>query len=185
MSTTHTYPWLIPIIKWCRQFLSLSTNILSIKSKLKLELRAISQSLLPCHHIILVASITVDPPLVRKVQAPVVVFFLQKAEHVNGTAPEWLHCLVTMSLIIYTHSNTSLYAGKVINKRQLYITNGMCASIEMYEINSKCSYHWILCQTNFQCYGLNWHTLPWYLCCMQTKAPLSPRESYTSAPNSL
>ena len=41
MSTTHTYPWLIPIITWCWQFLSLSTNILLIKSKLKLELRAI------------------------------------------------------------------------------------------------------------------------------------------------
>ena len=41
MSTTHTYPWLIPIITWWRQFPSLSTNILLIKSKLKLESRAI------------------------------------------------------------------------------------------------------------------------------------------------
>ena len=41
MSTTHTYPWLIPIITWCWQFPSLSTNILLIKSKLKLESRAI------------------------------------------------------------------------------------------------------------------------------------------------
>ena len=41
MSTTHTYPWLIPIITWCWQFTSLSTNILLIKSKLKLESRAI------------------------------------------------------------------------------------------------------------------------------------------------
>ena len=41
MSTTHTYPWLIPIITWCQQFPSLSTNILLLKSKLKLESRAI------------------------------------------------------------------------------------------------------------------------------------------------
>ena len=41
MSTTHTYPWLILIITWCWQFPSLSTNILLIKSKLKLESRAI------------------------------------------------------------------------------------------------------------------------------------------------
>ena len=41
MSTTHTYRWLIPIITWCWQFPSLSTNILLIKSKLKLEPRAI------------------------------------------------------------------------------------------------------------------------------------------------
>ena len=41
MSTTHTYPWLIPIITWCWQFPSLSTNILLIKSKLKHESRAI------------------------------------------------------------------------------------------------------------------------------------------------
>ena len=40
MSTTYTYPWLIPIITWCRQFPSSSTNILLIKSKLKLESRA-------------------------------------------------------------------------------------------------------------------------------------------------
>ena len=39
-STTHTYPWLIPIITWCWHF-HLSTNILLIKSKLKLESRAI------------------------------------------------------------------------------------------------------------------------------------------------
>ena len=41
MSTTHTYPWLIPIITWRWQFPSLSTNILLFKSKLKLESRAI------------------------------------------------------------------------------------------------------------------------------------------------
>ena len=39
---THTYPWLIPIITWCRLFLSISTNILLIKSKLKLQSRAIA-----------------------------------------------------------------------------------------------------------------------------------------------
>ena len=38
----HTYPWLIPIITWCRQFTSLSTNILLIKGKLKLESRTIA-----------------------------------------------------------------------------------------------------------------------------------------------
>ena len=41
MSTTHTYPWLIPIITWCWQFPCLSTNILLIKSKSKLESRVI------------------------------------------------------------------------------------------------------------------------------------------------
>ena len=42
MSRTHTYPWLIPIITWYRKFPSSSTNILLIKSKLKLESRAIA-----------------------------------------------------------------------------------------------------------------------------------------------
>ena len=42
MSTTNTYPWLIPIITWCRQFPSLSANILLLKIKLKLESRAIA-----------------------------------------------------------------------------------------------------------------------------------------------
>ena len=42
MSTTHTYPWLIPIITWCRPFPFVPTNILLIKSKLKLESRAIA-----------------------------------------------------------------------------------------------------------------------------------------------
>ena len=42
MSTTHTYPWLIPIITWCRQFPSFCTNILLIKSKLKLASRSIA-----------------------------------------------------------------------------------------------------------------------------------------------
>ena len=40
--TTHTYPWLIPIITWCWPFPFFSTNILFIKSKLKLESRAIA-----------------------------------------------------------------------------------------------------------------------------------------------
>ena len=41
--TTHEISWcnIILIITWCRQFPSLSTNILLIKSKLKLESRAI------------------------------------------------------------------------------------------------------------------------------------------------
>ena len=39
---THTYPWLIPIITWCWPFPFFSTNILLIKSKLKLESRAIA-----------------------------------------------------------------------------------------------------------------------------------------------
>ena len=42
MSTTHTYPWLIPIITRCRPFLLVSTNILLLKGKLKLESRAIA-----------------------------------------------------------------------------------------------------------------------------------------------
>ena len=42
MSTTHTNPWLIPIITWCRPFPFVPTNILLIKSKLKLESRAIA-----------------------------------------------------------------------------------------------------------------------------------------------
>ena len=60
MSTTHTYPWLIPIITWCWQFPSLSTDILLIKSKSKLKSRAIVAGV-PCHHVILVASIAVAP----------------------------------------------------------------------------------------------------------------------------
>ena len=44
MSTTHTYPWLIPIITWCWPFLFVLTNILRTKSKLKLESRAIAIS---------------------------------------------------------------------------------------------------------------------------------------------
>ena len=42
ISTTHTYPWLIPIITWCRPFPFVPTNIQLIKSKLKLESRAIA-----------------------------------------------------------------------------------------------------------------------------------------------
>ena len=41
ITRAHTYPWLIPIITRCWLFPSLSTNILLIKSKLKLESRAI------------------------------------------------------------------------------------------------------------------------------------------------
>ena len=37
-----TYPWLIPIITWCWPFPFVSTNILLIKSKWKLESRAIA-----------------------------------------------------------------------------------------------------------------------------------------------
>ena len=36
------YPWLIPIITWCRPFPFVPTNILLIKTKLKLESRAIA-----------------------------------------------------------------------------------------------------------------------------------------------
>ena len=57
---THTYPWLILIITWCRPFPFVLTNILLINSKLKLESRE-SPSALPCHHVILVASIAVAP----------------------------------------------------------------------------------------------------------------------------
>ena len=42
MLRTHTYPWLILIITWCRQFPSFCTNILLIKSKLKLASRSIA-----------------------------------------------------------------------------------------------------------------------------------------------
>ena len=60
MSTTPTYPWLIPIITWCWPYPFVSTNILLIKSKLKLESRAIAVGV-ACHHVILVASIAVAP----------------------------------------------------------------------------------------------------------------------------
>ena len=40
-SRGRTGPWIIPIITWCWKFPSLSTNILLIKNKLKLESRAI------------------------------------------------------------------------------------------------------------------------------------------------
>ena len=42
LAPTHTYLWLILIIKWCRPFPFVPTNILLIKSKLKLESRAIA-----------------------------------------------------------------------------------------------------------------------------------------------
>ena len=42
MSTRQTYPWLIPIITWCRQFTSSSANILLIKCKLQLEPRTVA-----------------------------------------------------------------------------------------------------------------------------------------------
>ena len=42
MSTTQTYPWLIPFITWCWPFPFVSTKILLIKSNLKLESRAIA-----------------------------------------------------------------------------------------------------------------------------------------------
>ena len=42
ISTAQTNPWLIQIITWCRQFSSLSANILLIKSTLKLQWRAIA-----------------------------------------------------------------------------------------------------------------------------------------------
>ena len=42
ITRAHPYPWLIPIITWCRPFLFVTTNILLIKSKLKLVSRAIA-----------------------------------------------------------------------------------------------------------------------------------------------
>ena len=78
MSTTHTYPWLIPIITWCRQFLSVPTNILLIKSKLKLESRAI---------------IVGDAPTPGGESARTS-FFSRELERVNRTASEeWCHRL--------------------------------------------------------------------------------------------
>ena len=87
--TTHTYPWLIPIITWCWQFPSLSTNILLIKSKLKLESRAI------------VVGVAMSPrnsggkyrcrptPGGESARAS----FILEPERVNRTAPEWRHRL--------------------------------------------------------------------------------------------
>ena len=51
MSTTYTYSWLIPIITWCQQFPWLFTNIVLIKSKLKLESRVIivAVAMSPCN----------------------------------------------------------------------------------------------------------------------------------------
>ena len=65
MSTTHTYPWLIPIITWCWPFPFVSTNILHVKANWSLN-RKQAPSALPCHHVILVASVAV-----AKVQVPV------------------------------------------------------------------------------------------------------------------
>ena len=90
MSTTHTYPWLIPIITSCWQFPSLSTNILLIKSKLKLESRAI------------VVGVAMSPrnlggkyrcrphPRWPKCTRQ---FFFREPERVNRTASEWRHRL--------------------------------------------------------------------------------------------
>ena len=41
MSTTHTHPWLIPIITWYKQIWLLTINILLTKCKSKFESRAI------------------------------------------------------------------------------------------------------------------------------------------------
>ena len=79
-------PWFIPIITWCWQFPSLSTNILLIKSKLKLESRAI------------VVGVAMSPrnlggkyrcrphPRWRKCTRQ---FFFPEPERVNRTASEW------------------------------------------------------------------------------------------------
>ena len=91
MSTTHTYPWLIPIITWCRQFPSLSNNIRLIKSKLKLESRAIVVGVAMSPRTILVASIAVAPtPGGESARAS---FFFREPERVNRTASEWRHRL--------------------------------------------------------------------------------------------
>ena len=86
MSTTHTYPWLIPITTWCRPFLFVTTNILLIKSKWKLESRA-TPSASPCHHVTLVASIAVAPTPGRERARD---SFSREPERVNRTAPAWV-----------------------------------------------------------------------------------------------
>ena len=62
MWTTLTFPWLILVITWCRQFPSLSNNILLIKSKLKLGSTtiAVRDAMMPWHHVTLGASIAVS-----------------------------------------------------------------------------------------------------------------------------
>ena len=98
MSTTPTYPWLIPIITRRQQFPSLSTNILLIKSKYGLESRAI------------VVGVVMSPsnyggkyrcwphPRWRKCTRQ---FFFPGTERVNRTASEWRHRLATTSSIMW------------------------------------------------------------------------------------
>ena len=81
MSTTHTYPWLVTIIAWCRSFLSLSTNILLIKRKLKLESKAIAVDIAMSPRILGGKYRCCPHPRAHA-------SFLWEAEHINWTASE-------------------------------------------------------------------------------------------------
>ena len=86
MSTTHTCPWLIPIITWCWQFPSLSTNILLIKSKSRAIVVGVVMS--PRN---LGGKYRCRPdPRWRKCMRH---FFFHEPERVNRTASEWRHRL--------------------------------------------------------------------------------------------
>ena len=89
MSTTHTYPWLIPIITWCWQFPSLSTNILLIKSKLKLESRAIVVGVAMSLRNLSGKYRCRPTPGGESARAS----FFREPERVNRTASEWRHRL--------------------------------------------------------------------------------------------
>ena len=100
MSTTHTYPWLIPIITWCRLFPFVPTNILLIKSKSKFESRAIAVGVAMSPRN-LGGKYRCRPHPRGAANVHATVFFLREPERVNRTAPEWRHRLT----IVTTSSN--------------------------------------------------------------------------------
>ena len=91
VNNTHTYPWLIPIMTWCWPFPFASTNILLIKSKLKLESRAITVGVAMSPRNLGGKYRCRPHPRSWKFTRQ----FLWEAEHVNRTAPERRHCLMT------------------------------------------------------------------------------------------
>ena len=100
ISTTHTYPGLIPIITWCWQFPSLSANILLIKSKLKLESRASVVGVAMSPHNIRGKYRGRPHPRWRMCLRQ----FFFSAERVSWTVSEWCHRLATTSSIMWCDS---------------------------------------------------------------------------------
>ena len=100
MSTTHTYPWLIPIITWCPSFPFASTNVLLPKSKLKFELRAIAVGVLMSPRNLGSKYRCRPQPGRESARAS----FMREAERVNRTAPERRHRLTCLKAEFLWHT---------------------------------------------------------------------------------